>query len=228
MTQGRVVLHLNEVAGAVVSTNPLTIDLATINGMRPVSFNFAGTGSTTESNANPHAYVVDTTGIDLGALAHGDALRVRGMVAVFGAAHPDFKASTLIDVKHESHGAEVTITWQPPTTTPFSAATASGLTLNLTGARSELHLGDVQQTNGNAAVTKLVPTSDGSGTFAIGAKGTEEVKVFKTFAEFVDALNARIDSTHLAVRLSASGQFNAADGTLTVQRLGVQVAAPAQ
>ena len=225
---GRVAVHLNELAGAVTSVSPLTISVAYLNGMRPTTFNFDGTGSSGESNANPRAYIIDTTGLTLGTYANGDVIRIRGFVQNFGAAHPDFNATALAEVKHETKGAEVTINWRPGTTTPFTAASANALNLDLTGAHSELHLADVQQTDEGSGVTSIVPKSDGTGTFAIAIKGTGGVTLYKTFAEFVDALNTQINGTRRVLRLSASGQYNAVDSALVAQRVGVQISEATQ
>jgi hypothetical protein len=226
-TSGRIVLHVGELAGTVVATSPLALDLAYVNGVRPSALAFAGTGADAATDADPDAYEVDAAGLDLAHIASGDVVRVRGFATDFGAAPPDFRALSLIDIAHASAGADYSASWRRSggTTTPFTAITASGLAPDLTGAVSDLHLHGIRRGGFDAEVDTIVPGDDGRGVFALHERGTRSVRVFRTFAEFVDALQATLDGTRAVVGLSAGGQYRAASQELVAHRVSVELLA---
>ncbi len=221
----RVQLHLSEAAGTVVSTSPLVLDLAYINGVRPAAFSFAGTGLVPVEDADPDAYAVDTTGLDTSGLAAGDVVRLRGIGNAFGQAPPDFDALSLTDVATERVGGALEVSWRASAgaTAPFSTLAATGITLDLAGANARLHLRGIRRVRAEDVPLRLLPTSDGTGVYALHTRGVRDVRLFRTFAEFTDALRAALDGTRAAVRLSASGQYTAADDSLTVRRISVEL-----
>lgn len=223
-TAGRVLLHVSEAAGTVVSTSPLRVALAYIDGVRASAFDFAGTGVSTVEDADPAAYEIDTTGLDTSALATGAIVRARGLPNAFGQAPPDFDALSLVAVAAEGFSGSLDVSWRASggSTTPFSTLAATGITVDLTGARAELHLRGIRGAD-DAVPTSLLPTSDGAGVFAIHVRGSGDVALYRTFAEFVDALRSTLNGSRAMVRLSAGGQYNAAGDTFTARRVSVDV-----
>ena len=229
-TAGAVRLEISEVAGEVVAASPLTIKLAYVNAFKPRAFNFAGTGSSANNDAKPDVYVISTTGLDTGALVIGDVVRVRGHVNGFGLAPPDFNARTLVDVALEARAAELGASWRKTgaTKTPFISASATSIVLDLSSAETELHLGGIPRAIANSdAVKTLVPKEDGSGEFAVHVRGEEGVKLFRTFAETVDAVQAQLTAGKALLRLEAQGQYNRANAQLTVHRMAFDLVVPA-
>ena len=227
-TAGAVRLEISEVAGDVVSANPLTLRLAYINELRPRAFNFAGTGTSADNDSRPQAYVIDTTGLDLGAIGNGDLVRVRGLVNAFGLAPPDFKARTLIDIALEARAAALDASWRRAgaTAAPFASASSSssGIVLDLSAADTQLHLrGIARAIVNNDAVKTLVPTATGDGEFAVHVRGEEGVRLLRTFAAVVDAVQAQLGSGKKLLRLSAAGQYNRANAQLTVRRMAFEM-----
>ena len=224
-SNGRVVLQVNEVAGRVVATAPLTIDLDYLNGLRPALFNFAGTGTTAATDADVNAYEVDTTGLSLAGLETGGLVRVRGLPTAFASAAPDFAAVSLIDVQSERSGAAYVGSWRSVggSATPFTAISATGITLDLSDGNSELHLRGVQRHGNDALVAGIVPSANGNGVFAIHVRGAGDLTLYRTFAAFTDALQRQLDGTRLLRRLSATGHYNAVDGILTAERMTAEL-----
>jgi hypothetical protein len=223
-TAARVQLHVSEATGTVVATAPLTVDLAYINGVRPSAFDFAGTGFAPADDANPDAYEVDTTGLDTTRLEAGDVVRLRGLANAFGQAPPDFDALSLTDVATDLAGGAIDVSWRASggTTAPFAALAGTGITIDLTGANAHLHLRGIRRADGDVP-TRLLPTADGTGVYAIHVRGVREVMLYRTFGEFVDALRTALDGSRAAVRLSASGHYTAAEGSLTARRISVEL-----
>ena len=114
------------------------------------------------------------------------------------------------------------------TKTPFISASATSIVLDLSSAETELHLGGIPRTIANSdAVKTLVPKEDGSGEFAVHVRGEEGVKLFRTFAETVDAVQAQLTAGKALLRLEAQGQYNRANAQLTVRRMAFDLVVPA-
>ncbi|GAC1452266.1 MAG: hypothetical protein PVSMB6_03910 [Steroidobacteraceae bacterium] len=114
-----------------------SLTLLSLENFEPTAFNFAGTGAGGQ-NANPAAYVVDTGATDESATAAATLLRVDGLVTAFGAAPPDFIA-TSITPGSATTDQELVVTWTNAgtgggTVTPFSQTSAAGLIVNLSNA----------------------------------------------------------------------------------------------
>ena len=224
-SSGRVVLHVSEVAGKVVASAPLTIDLDYVNGLRPALFNFAGTGTSAAADADADAYEIDTTGLSLAQIEVGGLVRVRGLSTPFGSAAPDFDAASLIDVQRELTGAAFVASWRGAggTATPFATISSAGITLDLSDGSSELHLRGVRRHGNDAAVASIVPSASGNGVFAIHVRGAGVLTMYRSFAAFTDALQAQLDGTRLMRRLSVTGHYTAEDHNLTAERMTAEL-----
>ncbi len=196
-----------------------------MNGLRPAQFNFAGTGTSAATDADADAYEIDTTGLSLAGLEAGGLVRARGLMTAFGSAAPDFDAASLIDVQREPTGAGYVASWRGAggTATPFEAIGPAGITLDLSDGSSELHLRGVPRHGRDAMVASIVPSASGSGVFAIHVRGAAGLTLYRTFAAFADALQTQLDGTRLMLRLSATGHYNAADRTLTAERMTAEL-----
>ena len=99
-TSGRVRLDFTQVQGQLggSTSGTITLNLQTID-RQPVSlFNFAGTGSANGVNTDPTKYLVTTGALDLSQFSVGQSLSSSGFVSPFGAAPPDFMATTIASV----------------------------------------------------------------------------------------------------------------------------------
>ena len=99
-TAGRVRMKLTHLSGSVVSALPgqVTLDLFSIDGRRPSIFDFAGTGASAWTDADPDNYEVATGVLDVLGLTPDSPARVFGFVTPFGLAPPDFVGRTVVDV----------------------------------------------------------------------------------------------------------------------------------
>ncbi|MGI9324653.1 MAG: DUF4382 domain-containing protein, partial [Pseudomonadales bacterium] len=97
-SNGRVRLRFNQITGSVEQASPLAMRLFYLNGRRPTAFDFSGTGMTSDSDADPDFYEIDTTALGLNDIDAADLLRVRGYVSEFGSAAPDYDAQTVIQI----------------------------------------------------------------------------------------------------------------------------------
>lgn len=222
-TAGKAFMHLNQLTGSVVQADPLAVDLIWLNGLRPDGFDFAGTGIASAvpgtNDADPHNYEIDTTGLSLATIEAGDLVRVRGLVNDFGMAPPDFDALTVVDVALSDRAASLRVVWPDATDAPFVNLAADSLDLDLADARVLLHLAGVPLSLSNPvdAIT-LVPVADVPGRFALRTRGSMEIDLFHSFADWVEALSAHIDAGDRFARLDASGSYTSDGQVLTVRR----------
>jgi hypothetical protein len=224
-TDGRVRLKITHVIGLVESANPgnLTIAAQAFDGHRTTVFNFAGTGASPATDADPAHYEIATGSLDLNLLMPGTPTRVFGFVTPFGSAPPDFTGRTVVDFANVP--ALLGVGWRPGgTATPFSSMNASGLVIDAQnpdlGLRHHIVLGfQVIDITTLATPVRLVPapsTAAKRATYAIGKPS--QVEIFSDFADFVSALVNELASAK-AVGLTASGRFDAGTGDYTTGRV---------
>ncbi len=147
---GSVRIQSTQLWGNLVSsaTGSLVMNVQTINNWPISVFNFAGTGVSTAQDASPANYAVDTGTLALPAgTAVGDLLWADGAMNAFGAAPPDFTASSVdnegslqVEGGTTTCGqanfvcvpASLQVIWSGGgTAAPFATFTASGLTIDL-------------------------------------------------------------------------------------------------
>ena len=224
-TEGRVHVSITDLSGRVVRVSPLVVDLATIDGLRPASFDFTGTGIAPTEDADPEMYQVDTGSLVLGTLAVGDFVRVRGLVTAFGAAPPDFRARTVIDVDLDSRLGVFFAAWPEGTNTPFTSMSPTRLDLDLSDARHSLKLIGVPfgvEDPDELALT--APT--GGGIYAVIVRGEPSIRLFRRFSEMVDAVSDALDEGDKLRRLTAAGSYNSSAHELAARRVSVELAGP--
>ncbi len=218
-TEGHVRMRFTTVTGTVmnavsdsVSDSPeIVVDLQLING-RPVSlYDFSGTGS------DPAAYVIATGRLSLGDLAVGEPLRLRGHVAGFAQAPPDFFATTIMDVSDVR--ALMIITWDPAADNPFIPAIDTGLTIDISEAgRHHVIRARVATELMTEPAPQVVPLAD-EGRYAIRQGHTTTIHL--DFAVFVRDLNDRLDTDLGIKRLHARGRYPDADQTMKAKTITV-------
>jgi hypothetical protein len=219
-TPGRLHMQWNRVTGTVVNPNPLRLDLTFINGRRPVVFNFAGTGTSTATDADPDNYEVATANLDTAELTAGDLVHVRGFVNRFGFAPPDFEARTVVDVEAEVRGVTAKIGWPQGSTSPFTASTPTRLDLNLDGARAQLERSGRGREHGVRidALALLAPQDD-RGVYAVVLRGKDgQTRMFRSFAEAVAAMQRALTDGAKLHRITAQGRYTADEKELVTVR----------
>jgi len=225
---GRVRLEMNQVVGQVVAPSPLVVDLLRVNGRPVQAFDFSGTGTDIAHDANPQGYEIATGALDLSGLAVDGLVRVRGQVAPFGSAPPDFIAQTLINVDLESNAAALFVGWHAVngTTAPFSATSSSRIDVDLTDANYSLVVRGVPmpvlgQLDSIALLAPNVPEG-----YLVSVRGTDEVHLYRDFAKLVQALNDDLSGGRRLAQITAGGRYNATTHELTMPRASFEFIAP--
>jgi hypothetical protein len=225
-TAGRVRMLVTRLTGMVTEINPGQIDmrLRAIDHLGIDMFDFAGTGINGASDADPLDYEIATRTLSLNALAVDKPARVLGFVAPFGEAPPDFLASTVID--HGALPAALGIGWGlEGTSAPFLTMGPSELVLDLSnpniGMRHHLLVGGrVIDLLTLPASPSIVPT-DRRGLYGLWQNG--EIKLFRTFPEFVTELSLRLSAGNEAHAFAAYGAYDDATNTLTATHVVVHL-----
>jgi hypothetical protein len=222
--QGRVRLHLTHLSGTVVSANPgaLALDLFSIDGRRPAIFDFSGTGTAADTDADPENYEIATGALNLNRLMPGSPARVFGFVTPFGAAPPDFEGRTVVDF--EEVRAFLGLGWGiEGTSAPFLSLNADGIVIDNAnadiGLRHFIAIGPVLIDIKSLATPPTIVPADGRGLYAIG--GDRRIEVFSDFAAFTARLSERMAAGSKALALSASGEFDAGSATLTARHVSI-------
>jgi hypothetical protein len=221
---GRVRLHVTRLAGTVVTANPgaLALNLYSIDGRRPSVFDFSGTGSAAETDADPGNYEIATGALDLNRLMPGSPARVFGFVTPFGAAPPDFEGRTVVDF--EEVRAVLGLGWgHEGTSAPFLSLNGDGLVIDNDnadiGLRHFIAIGPVLIDITALPTPPTIVPADGRGLFAIGEP--HRVEVFSDFAEFTARLSEKLAGGSKALAISAHGHFDSGTSTLTAGYVSV-------
>jgi hypothetical protein len=230
---GKVRLLQNQIYGQLSSAVPgsLSMTLQTINYWPASDFNFAGTGSSAATDASAADYVVGTGSADLSGTLAGTPLWIDGLTNSFGAAPPDFIATTV----NQQSGvpAQLLISWNiPGSVTPFTSLASTGFAIDLQGANLStaiLQIGPESialntlpaslQVVTTATPISLVSEPLFSPHYAYSTVSTVEavytvnVKVFTNFQAFVTNFVPAISLTFPAYQLTANGTYLPATGT---------------
>lgn len=193
-----------------------------IEGRSIAMFNFAGTGTSGATDADPAKYVISLPGV-LDGIAFGDPVRVWGFVAPFGGAPPDFTATSVAD--YVDANTRLAVAWPSPgTSNAFLAmATTNGIMLSLASSPPPLFFNlkqGVIVTPIPSATLLSSPTVEASlGIFAIAQDGTVQLHV--TFADFLSDLNARLSAGGKLRGFFARGGFVSSTETMQANEIAV-------
>lgn len=198
------------------STSTMGVGVQYIEG-RPISmFNFAGTGTSGLTDANPTSYQVSATGGILAGVALNDPVRVWGFVTPFGSAPPDFTATSVAD--YVDARARLVMAWPAPgTASAFTSMSAtSGLLLNLA---SSPVVKDLRQ-GGIVTTLTTAPTVMGTfGVFAIYQNGVVQVHV--TLDGFLSDLTSRLTAGANVRLFYASGGYTGSSAVMQAKSIAL-------
>jgi hypothetical protein len=228
-TAGRVHLNLTHLSGSVVSANPglVALDLFAIDGRRPAIFDFAGTGVSPASDADPLNYEVATGSLGILGLTPDSPVRVFGFAAPFGFAPPDFVGRTVVDFS--GIRAVLGVGWGlDGTGAPFLAMGADGLVVDDAnpdlGLRHHIKIGPRFLDITAFAAPLTVAPAAGRRLFALGEPGS--VEVFREWTPFVERLTEKLNGGAKAQAMVARGAFDAGSTTLTANYVAVALKLP--
>jgi hypothetical protein len=198
------------------------LDLFAIDGRRPEIFDFAGTGASALTDADPLDYEVLTGALDVLGLTPDSPARVYGFVTPFGFAPPDFIGRTVVDFSELR--AELGVGWgDAGTSAPFLSMGVDGLVLDGAnadlGLRHHIRIGwQIIDITGLASPVTVAPAV-GRTLFAIG--DGVSVEVFHDWAPFVDRLTMRLSGGAKAQGMFARGRYDAGSFTLTANSVAI-------
>jgi hypothetical protein len=234
---GSVRIQTTELYGSLVSSasGSLVLDLQTIENWPVSIFNFTGNGT---GAVTPASFAVDTGTLALPAgAAPSGPVWVDGFMARFGTAPPDFNA-TAINAE-TTVPARLLVDWTSAgTTTPFSALSSTGLTIDLTNPSLSAAVIRVGSENidvkASGVTPQVVPQPTPAPTaglpptflpqFAIGnltAAGAVGVTEFNSFANFAVQLPKSIVAATPAYHFVATGSYNRSSNTFTASSIDV-------
>jgi hypothetical protein len=207
------------------------LKLLSLNNWPPAGFDFAGAGAA-GTPVDPDAYQVDTGTFDLSGVGPGGLVEVDGMVAPFGAAPPNFIA-TSVATPGSSQEQQLVLQWvDGGAIGPFSSVTSAGLVVKLDNG----DLGDLHyiRTGPSAIDLKSLPASplitttgapSGQLVLAIGNDTlTSGVSVFNSLPAFIARVLATFpgsNTTNRIIQLVAYGQYNSSTNTFVATRIYV-------
>ena len=221
-SSGYVRMMLTTVRGTVNSVDEndpvaqLDLDLQSIGRYRVGIFDFTGTGTAPEYDADPDNYEIFTGTMDLGDIFNDAPVKLKGFVEPFGMAPADFSAYTLIDVTDLK--SFMKIDWYPATSEPFTEISPENLVLNMEGVDRLHHLVrghvvtdllDLQN------VPVLIPDEDGEGIYVLKYGGTTEIHT--VYEDFTASVEELLEEGYLVKKCQAMGQFDDATSTLTAE-----------
>jgi hypothetical protein len=222
---GRVRLDVASASGLVTvqGSGTLTLNLADLGGRAvgtTAPFVFTGTGVT-----SPSQYVVATSSLDLSNSTVGAPVQVTGLTSSFGAATPNFNATTLLDPT--TINATLVLDWSAGNTTPFVSYNSTGIDLNIAnvgiGVRHEIQVGaQLIELIGLSSDVQIVPsstTATPNAVFTIGHSVSLTTESFDTFDAFITQLQTELNGSVLATGVTAVGQYSASSFTLTASSI---------
>ncbi len=208
-------------SGTVVSTSPLVVDLQTLNARRPKAYDFSGTGTSAETDADPDAYEVFSATIDTSDLLINDPIRARGYVNAFGAAPEDFNATTLINVA-DIRG-HLVVNFEPESEMRVLSANAEGLVLNLEAAAGRHHIvraGTAVDLKANSASVAVVPNGE-RGLYTIWSQ--HRIEVHHSFESFTARISTALESNREIVRFDAHGYYDGEENSFASKQMRIMI-----
>lgn len=226
LVANRVALHIDQLTGRVVQVQPLIVELAVLNGLRPATFDFSGTGTTSAEDADPARYEIDTATLALPQVEPDDVIRVLGLVNGFGMAPPDFLARTVVDVDTEVLSAGLWVGWPEGTAMPFLSIAPDRIDVDLSAARYLLTRWGFNLFTEELDDVALVAPASGAGAYLVAVRGAGELHAYREFADLAAELERQLSAGRLLRRIAASGRYNASNGELAAPRAGFEFIAP--
>jgi hypothetical protein len=237
---GSVRLQSTELFGSLTSaaSGSLQLNLQGIENYPASVYDFAGNGVSAAQDPVAANFVVNTGALTLPTAAPGDPLWIDGYLAPFGAAPPDFLATSVL--AEPSVPATLAVLWTGTgTAAPFATLTDTGLTIDLTNAAfgsGQLRIGaetiDITTLSATPSIVPAaaVPAANGLPLFtprfavgpgAISESSTASITSFITFPAFVTQLNTTFATPTPATQFVARGMYDRVSNTFTASSIDV-------
>jgi hypothetical protein len=224
-TQGAVRMHLTRLTGIVNTVMPGQTDI-TLHGIdrrRVGIFDFTGTGSSPDQDADPDNYEVATGNLTLADFSAGKPIVAKGFPNAFGAAPPDFFGRTVID--YSDVRSALGMGWGAGgTVAPFVSIGPDGLILDNANEDIDVRhhvkqgpvLIDLTSLDSN---TTIVPHETDRMAFYI--KTADSLRMYSDFDDFVNDLSISLDGVTAARSMHARGHYDTNMNVFTAYKIGV-------
>jgi hypothetical protein len=229
-TEGSVRMHLTHLTGIVntVMSGQTDITLHGIDRRRVDIFDFTGTGTSPEEDADPDNYEVATGNMMLADFSAGKPIAAKGFPNAFGAAAPDFFGRTVIDFADVRSalgmgwGAEGTVA-------PFLSIGPDGLILDNANEDIDVRhhvkqgpvLIDLTSLDSN---TTIVPHETDRMAFYI--KTADSLHMYSDFSDFVNDLATSLDGATAARSMHARGKYDVDTNVFMAYKIGIYLLEP--
>ena len=229
-TAGAVRMNVTHLAGIVNAAVPgqLDIELHAIDRRRVGIFDFTGTGTGPETDADPANYEVATGNLLLANQAIGRPVLVYGFPNAFGAAPPDFTGRTVVDFAGVR--SVLGVGWGAAgTAAPFLSIGNDGLVLDNHNPdidlRHYIKQGPVLvDLTGLDSGTLIVPLETGRMLFVL--KTGDSLQLYADFADFASALADALAAGGTARSMFARGLYESDGNRFVAYRIGVHILEP--
>jgi len=215
-SEGAVKMRLTFASGhaVVLDQANLTLDLQALHGRRPDLFDFSGTGTSAEFDADPASYEVAFANGSPNSIQDNDPVRVAGFVAPFGSAPDDFDALVVTD--YSDARSQLVIDWpEGANVVAFSEISAESITVNIEndveGGIYKLIQGGIRTDLSSFASPVVIQPRAARGIYAL--KTATGVSVFSNFSDFTAELQQKVDEGLIIDKMHATGGF-AADSVI--------------
>lgn len=217
---GIVRIRASSLSATLVSVSPMALDLAFVNGRRAALYDYSGTGSSPETDADKDFYEVFTSSLDLSDLSIGDPIRVLGYVTEFGAAPEDLSATTVISGS-DMRGFMIVGYGLLGSYSAIVSANVAGIQLSLDDARISHHIvrAGIPVDIDDLPLTPLVVPvgEDGIYTIMVGSR----LSVFTTYSDMIETLNDQLNAGSNVLVFNAQGFYAEDIGTFSSSRITV-------
>ncbi len=229
-TEGVVRMHVTYLSGVVNTAveGQTDITLHSIDRRRVEIFDFAGTGVSSDFDADPDNYEVATGNLTLADFSTGKPIVARGFPNAFGMAPPDFTGRTVID--YTDVRSALGVGWGAEgTAMPFTNVGPDGLILNNRnpdiGERHYIKQGPVLiDLTTLDSDTTIVPRQSGRLAFYIGS--ADSLRMYADFANFADDLSSSLLIGEKARSMHARGTYDVDTNVFTAYKIGVYLLEP--
>jgi len=229
-TEGAVLLHVTHLSGLVNTIMPgqTDIELHAIDRRRVGVFDFTGTGTSPDMDADPGNYEVSTGNLLMPSDATGQPVVVYGFPNEFGGAPPDFEGRTIIDFSDVR--SAVGVGWGAEgTTAPFLMMNSSGLLLDNRNPdidqRHHIKQGPVLIDLTTLDSDTLIAARE-SGRKLFTVKTSDSLQLYADFDDFVTALTLELDGVNSARSMYARGHYNGDTNVFTAYKIFVYILEP--
>jgi len=232
-TGGQIRLQPTTLWGNFISATPgsLSMQLLQDENFTPEALNFAGTGTSSAVDATAANYTINTGSTDLSATTGTPLLQVTGLANTFGQGPPYFNATTITPAS--SLEQELVIQYaNTGSNSPFTAVSASGISVNLadaalSGSVHVVNTGPVSVdllNQPNPQSVQIVPataTATSPVLFGIGNMTTPAETLFTDPGVFATKVSTLINGSLAVNKIVARGTYDATAGTFTARYIEI-------